>query len=116
MLVVTMVMILSGFRTLFWNYSAWRGCAAFCLVAALGVGGAVASSEAGTLVNRDRKPYKYSIFWDDLSVPVKGDIGPMEKVFFPDKAATIELVGKRDNIYVRAQESVYILNGVMRRH
>lgn len=93
-----------------------NGCVLFCLAAALGVSAASATAEAGTLINRDKKQYKYSIFWDDLSAPIKGDIGPSEKVSFPDKAATIELIGKRDNIYVRGQESIFILNGVMRRH
>lgn len=91
------------------------GCVLFCLAVVFSFG-AASWADAGMLVNRDKKVYKYSIFWDDMSVPVRGEIGPSEKVSFPDKPATVELIGKRDNIYVRAQETLFIQNGVMRRH
>jgi|GEM_PF-6237573 len=81
----------------------------------LGFSAAPSNALAGTLVNRDKKVYKYSIFWDDMSAPVKGEIGPSEKVSFADKPATLELVGRKDNIFVKTQETIFIQNGVMRK-
>jgi len=81
----------------------------------LGFSAAPSNVLAGTLVNRDKKVYRYSIFWDDMSAPVKGEIGPSEKISFADKPATVELVGRKDNIFVKTQETIFIQNGVMRK-
>lgn len=75
---------------------------------------AAASADAGTLVNLDSKEYKYVIWWEDLSPRESGTVKPGESVTFEDKPCLVELVGMNDNIYVKADGTVYIVNGVMR--
>ena len=69
--------------------------------------------QGGTIRNRDAKPYKFTVHWDDLSPPETYEINPGEERRFEEKRATIELVGQRDSIYVRPGDGVIIVNGVM---
>ncbi len=77
--------------------------------------GAIAALPAhgGTIRNTDNKEYVFVVHWEDLSTPEKYEISPGESRSFDDKRATIELLGKKDNIYVRPTDAVVIRNGVM---
>lgn len=76
--------------------------------------GLVASAWAGTLRNEDRQVYKYVVHWEDLEPAVSGEILPGQKLDLRDAAATIELVGKRDSIYMRPGERIVIAGGILR--
>lgn len=71
--------------------------------------------QAGSIRNADAVDYKCKLHWEDLSPPTIFEIQPGESRQFEDKRVTVELVGKKDNIYVRPEERVMILNGVIRR-
>ncbi len=70
---------------------------------------------AGMVVNRDKKTYVIVAHWDDLSTPEKQEIHPGEKLFFEDKPCTVEVIGQRDNMYLRPRETIILSNGVLRR-
>lgn len=73
------------------------------------------AAHAGVLRNEDEKEYKVTVHWEDLSPPETFVMAPGEKRHFEDKPSTVELVGRKDNIYVRPQEEIVIRGGVMRR-
>lgn len=72
------------------------------------------SLHAGTLQNLDPETYQYAVHWEDLEPVTKGEIFPGETVELRNATAYIELVGKRDNIYKRPDESILIQGGVLR--
>lgn len=71
-------------------------------------------ANAGIIRNTDKKEYKYTIHWEDLSKPETFSLGPGETQGFDERKATIVLQGHKDNIYVRPGETILIINGVMR--
>ncbi len=74
----------------------------------------VQTASCFTLVNEDKAAYSYAVYWEDLSGVDKGSVEPGASVELPDKAGLVELIGKRDNIYVRPGDIVRIHRGVMR--
>lgn len=70
---------------------------------------------AGTIRNEDDSEYTVTLHWEDLSPPETFTLAPGGERRFEDKRGTVELVGKKDNMYVWPQELVVIRNGVMRR-
>jgi len=70
-----------------------------------------------SLVNTDKETYEYAVYWQDLSPTTKGGIEPGQTVDLSavkdDSPCLIELVGRRDNIYARQDDTVRIVDGVM---
>ncbi|GAB7081731.1 hypothetical protein [Megalodesulfovibrio paquesii] len=69
---------------------------------------------AGTLRNMDRQIYTYAVHWDDLETATKGEIKPNETVMLRNATGYIELLGKRDSIYMRHDEAIQIQGGILR--
>ena len=70
--------------------------------------------QAGTLRNLDRQVYTYAVHWDDLEPATRGEIKPNETVTFRNATGYIELVGKRDSIYMRHDEAILIQGAILR--
>ncbi|AGW12024.1 hypothetical protein [Megalodesulfovibrio gigas] len=90
---------------------------AFILAAALGLILTLAlplSSFAGTLKNMDRQVYTYAVHWDDLEPAARGEIKPNETVVLRNATGYIELVNKRDSIYMRYDEAILIQGAILR--
>jgi len=73
-----------------------------------------ASAAAGTVRNEDAREYSITVHWEDLSPPETFELPPGEERRFEDKRATVELVGRKDNIYMQPEDVVVVQDGVMR--
>lgn len=69
---------------------------------------------AGKITNKDKQTYKVRIYWDDLSPTIEEELPWKGEAEFADKGCTIELMGKKDNIYVMPGRDVIIRGGVLR--
>jgi len=70
---------------------------------------------AGTLVNGDNVAHQFAAHWDDLEEPTEGVIQPGETIELRPVDSTLELVGKRDNIYMAHNETIRIRFGILHR-
>ncbi len=87
----------------------------FALFCARGAMLQTALATAGTIRNDDDREYTLTLHWEDLSPPETFTLASGAERRFEDKRVTVELVGKKDNMYIWPQELVVIRNGVMRR-
>lgn len=72
-------------------------------------------ASAGSIRNDDDREYTVTLHWEDLSPPETFTLESGGERRFEDKRVTVELVGKKDNMYVWPRELVVVRNGVMRR-
>lgn len=86
---------------------------AAALACCLAVLCAAPAALAGTVVNKDHESYPYAVYWDDLGPVEKGVIKPGETLVLKPKSGIVELVGRHDNIYIRAEDTVTIVNGIL---
>ena len=88
---------------------------AYLFAAALGIVLALPPPvPAGTLKNTDRQVYIYAVHWDDLEPATRGEIKPNETVVLRNATGYIELVNKRDSIYMRHDEAILIQGAILR--
>lgn len=69
---------------------------------------------AGSLKNLDRQVYSFAVHWEDLEPPAYGEIKPNETVHLRNATGYIELLNKRDSIYMRHDEAILIQGAILR--